>query len=164
MRLSRTQVSQEFNRIEAGRGARKRKPPAPVAVCLIGYRERVPRSWSDNLGAWPVRIAVTEKPLDKPRPDVVRRADFEQPVHEIVVLEHVYVPSKAHAARLKAHLDRALLGGSAKNYALRHGWRDIPPTTEPGILWPVILEAALADIRRREEFSVSVPTSRRAAR
>jgi hypothetical protein len=118
-----------------------------VAVCMIGYTERVPRRFGDNAGAWPVRIATTVKPKA-----VATRPDLESPLWEIKVLELVWCESDAHAKRLKARLDTLLLGTSQDCRELRHGWRDLP--AEPAVVWPVILEEALADIRRREQIVV----------
>lgn len=106
-----------------------------VAVCLIGYEGRVPRYMGDNLGAWPVRIATSTKPRD-----VTKKPDLESPIHKVVVLDYAYCPTDKHAARLKKALDELLLGSSAENRKLRHGWRDVE---DPAVVWPIILAEAI---------------------
>lgn len=118
-----------------------------VAVCMIGYPERVPRRFGDNGGAWPVRISTTNKPAR-----VAARPDIESPLWEIKLLEFVWTPSDRHAKRLKEKLDTLLLGTTENMRGLRHGWRDLD--AEPEIVWPILLEQALRDIRRREEFEI----------
>lgn len=118
-----------------------------VAVCLIGFGERVPRRFGDNSGAHPVRVATTNKPAK-----VAVRPDLESPLWEIKLLEFVWTPSDMHAKRLKGKLDTLLLGTSTNERGLRHGWRDLD--TEPAIVWPILLAEALRDIRRREAFEI----------
>ena len=125
----------------------KEKELEHVAVCLIGYGGRVPKEFGDNRGAWPVRIATTNKPRD-----VAKRPDLESPLHQIMVLEMVWTESDAHARRLKAKLDTLLLGTSSDNRALRHGWRDLD--NDPAIVWPILLGEALEQIRQRERIEV----------
>jgi hypothetical protein len=118
-----------------------------VAVCLIGYAERVPRHFGDNQGVLPCRVAVTNNPKK-----VATRPDLESPLHEIKVLELVWCPSDRHAKRLKEKLDTLLLGTADNELGLRHGWRDLD--NEVAIVWPILLAEALRDIRRREEIDV----------
>lgn len=124
------------------------------AVCLIGYEKPVPRFFHDNRGAWPVRIVTSKKPRD-----AAKRADLEQPLHELVVLDFVQVETEVHARILKAALDELLLGTSEDNKALRHGWRDIEQ--DPAMVWPILLNDAIRkltetadDMRRATEFNV----------
>lgn len=109
------------------------------AVCLIGYETVVPRYMGDNLGVWPVRVAMSKKPRD-----AAKRPDIESPVHRITVLDFVMVETEAHARILKAKMDELLLGASHQDRALRHGWRDIE--ADPSIVWPVLLGQALEEL------------------
>lgn len=152
MRLRPDQVEAVRSRVIANRRSRAFQQHEAqlewVAVCMIGYSERVPRRIGDNYGAWPVRIATSNNPTK-----VAIRPDLESPIWEIRVLEMVWCPSDAHAKRLKTKLDTLLLGSTTDNRGLRHGWRDLP--AEPEIVWPVLLGEALSDIRRRErEFNI----------
>lgn len=124
------------------------------AVCLIGYEAPVPRYFGDNRGAWPVRVTTSKKPRD-----AAKRADLEQPLHDLVVLDFVQVETEEHARILKATLDELLLGSSNDNKALRHGWRDIEQ--DPALVWPVLLKEAIEkltsaadDMRRATQFEV----------
>lgn len=110
-----------------------------VAVCLIGYAEPVPYRLGSNDVRQPVRVVVTRDPAS-----AAKRPDAEQPLHELVVLDYVWTDSDAHARRLKAALDAALIGEDPDLTKLRHAWRDCP---EPGIAWSVLLGEALRSIR-----------------
>jgi hypothetical protein len=112
-----------------------------VAVCLVGYEQPVPRHFGDNQGAWPVRVATTSKPQE-----IVRKADSENPLHGVRILEIVWTASLAHAKRLKAELDKLLLGSGQEDRALRHGWRDCE--ADPAVAWAILLEDALRVLRR----------------
>jgi hypothetical protein len=106
-----------------------------VAVCLIGYTERVPRYMGDNRGAWPVRVATSTNP-----DDLARKPDQENPLHKVIVHEFVWVESDAHARRLKARMEALLLGSGE---ALRFSWRDCD---DPLALWPILLRQALEEL------------------
>ena len=118
-----------------------------VAVCLVGYEGRVPRHFGDNEGCWPVRVATSSKPKE-----ISKRMDLESPIHKVTVHDFVWTASDAHAKRLKAALDKLLLGASQESRALRHGWRDAE--AEPAVLWPILLEDALNGLRQEGAFSV----------
>lgn len=128
-----------------------RKKASHVAVCLIGFGERVPRYMGDNMGAWPVRVSTTSRPRD-----VAKKPDLESPLHKIVVLEMVWTPSDQHAKRLKAKLDELLLGSSSDS-RLRHGWRHVD---DPAVIWPILLGQAVESIRERDAFDLVTESER----
>jgi len=115
-----------------------------VAVCLIGYAGPVPIRIGDNTTPWPVRIVVTREPET-----VTRRSDLEHPLHELTTLAWVWTESEAHARRLKAAIDEALLGADPIMVGLRHSWRDI--VDEPLVKWGLLLDQALRALRHRGE-------------
>ena len=116
-----------------------RRRDVRVAVFLVGYKEKVPRYFGDNEGAWPVRVASSQE-IDKS----LSRMDFEQPIHSLTVLGFVWCPTDIHAKRLKETLDEILLGRRPDDNRLRHGWRHL---IEPQIVWPIILNDALMTLR-----------------
>ncbi len=128
-----------------------------VAVGLVGYLNRVPRSFNDNYGAWPVRVATTKTPAD-----IHKRTDLESPIHSIVLLHYVWTESDAHARRLKDILDGLLLGRGR----LRHGWRDVSDCMDLDGLaraWTELLREAVFDIMLRgEDFEVFDESERQA--
>lgn len=91
------------------------------AVCLIGLAKPRPAFFGDNRGVLPVRVATAARELE-----AADRADLESPVEEVVVLEHILVPSATHAKRLQKALDEVLTGQAEErmNSPLRHRWRD----------------------------------------
>lgn len=117
-------------------------------VALIGYPYAVPAPYPSNAMQWPVRVSAT-RDLNP----YVHRQDLEQPQHPLVEHGYVWVESEAHAKRLKTRLDGFLLGSKEgdEGAALRHGWRDLP---DPKRAWPILLKAALIDIRKRERFEI----------
>ena len=131
---AKTVKARAFAKAEAGL--------AHWAVCLIGYAGPVPRPHPSNQMCWPVRFAMTKDPKE-----ITKKTDLEQPLYPVVVLEYVWTHSDAHAKRLKAKLDEYLLGRD-ENAALRHGWRDLD---DPLRCWPVLIECALAELRRGRE-------------
>jgi len=136
-----------------------------VAVCLVGYSERVPTKFGQELkdGAWPVRVATTTKPRT-----ITKNDDLGQPLFGLQVLQMVWTASDAHAKRLKAALDAQLLGedrlpsGYTHNGGppietdnprrLRHNWRSLEH--EPDLAWPFLLMESLREIRKYEHFEV----------
>jgi hypothetical protein len=116
-----------------------------VAVCMIGYSERVPRYMGDNLGVWPIRFATTKKPRE-----IWKKTDLEQPLHKVSVLEMVWTESDRHAKRLKDALDLLLLG-SSEDAQLRHGWRNVD---NPETAWIELLNQALILVNGRETVNV----------
>jgi hypothetical protein len=117
-------------------------------IALIGYEKSVPAPYPSNGLQWPVRVIAT-----RDLKGYLHRQDLEQPQYELAVHGQVWVESEAHAKRLKTRLDGFLLGSREgdEGSALRHGWRDIP---DPKRVWPLLLKAALIDIRRRERLDV----------
>lgn len=103
------------------RQTHKRRRNPQYAVCLIGYSEIVPRRLGDNRGGYPVAIVTTKKPRD-----AYKNYDRGQAYHFIKVLEWCNVETEEHAKRLKAALDRALVGRAAEqqNDPTRSLWRD----------------------------------------
>lgn len=93
-------------------------------------------------------MAMTKDPKE-----ITKKTDLEQPLHKVIVLEYVWTFSEAHAKRLKLKLDGFLLGSQdgEDGAALRHGWRDLD---DPKRAWPVLLQCALEEIRKRERFDV----------
>lgn len=148
MRLPKSQISQEFARInQQGRAFKAAEAKLEhVAVCLIGYEGRAPRHFGDNAGVWPIRVATTTKPRD-----IAKRADLENPIHKVRVHDLVWTQSEAHAKRLKAQLDKLLLGVGEESAALRHNWRDCD---DPAVVWAILLEEALRELRKKERIEV----------
>lgn len=114
-----------------------------VAVCLVGYEGPAPVRIGSNATQWPVYIATGSDVST-----VAYQADLRSPQHKVVVLEHVWTVSDAHARRLKAALDMALLGADAEMVRLRHAWRDLP---EPKMAWGELLQDAVHVIEHRGE-------------
>lgn len=114
-----------------------------VAVCLIGYERPVPVEIGSNATRWPVKVTTSRDPAY-----AAKRPDLEQPLHNLVCLEHVWTASDAHARRLKAALDAMLLGKDADMTSLRHSWRDC---SDPAVAWCVLLADALRSLRERGE-------------
>ncbi len=121
------------------------------AVCLVGFADgAVPRFMGDNLGAFPVRVVVCKK-----EHTAAQKYDLGQPLHRVVVLEHVVVPSEEHGRRLKAALE-AVLHGEARaqqNDSLRHHWCDVRGCFEGDfgleMWWGIILDSALRLVESR---------------
>lgn len=149
MKLSKSQISSELSRLnQQGRAFKASEAKlSHVAVCLIGYEGRVARHAGDNYGVWPIRVATTTKPKD-----IAKRADLENPVHKVRVHDLVWTESEAHAKRLKAQLDKLLLGVGEESAALRHNWRDCD--SEPCVVWVILLEEALREMRKKERVEV----------
>lgn len=105
----------------------RRKTPV-YAVCLIGFTDLVPRSFSDQRGGYPVAIVTTKRPREAPK-----KYDYGQPYHRLTILEYTRVETEVHAKRLKAALDVALLGHAAKqnNDPARGLWRDVRGCFDP---------------------------------
>lgn len=119
-----------------------------VAVCLKGYKERVPVAIGSNATAWPIQIIVTKDPVSYPK-----KPDLEQPIHEVGILRYVWTESDRHAKRLKERLEALLFGEEERceNYELRHAWINID---DPYVAWEMLLADALAEIRKKERFVV----------
>lgn len=118
-----------------------------VAVCLVGYKSRVPRYFGDNMGVQPVHVVTSRDPKN-----AHKREDLAQPLHELVTLRYVYTISEAHAARLKAEIDRLLLGDDGAR--LRKSWRHFEIEFGPEVdntAWEIILECAERAILDRGE-------------
>lgn len=156
MRLRQDHTAAERRRVlsRSMRAAEKRSDI--TWVCLIGWEGPRPRYFGDNSGAWPVRIVTTKKDRT-----AAKEADLETPHVGVVVLEKVAVPTAEHAKRLKAALDKALLGevDAKGNEAMRHAWRDLMGCWETGddraIWWGVILEDALRTVKKQaREFEI----------
>jgi hypothetical protein len=111
-----------------------------TAVCLIGTEQPVPERFGSNSGRWPVRIAISKEPKK-----LVGQIDREQPLHGMVLLEHVWVETEAHGTRLKAALD-GMLAGRSDDSRLRKSWKDLGEDSHPRDVWPILLGDALADI------------------
>lgn len=156
MRLRQDHTAAERRRVlsRSMRAAEKRSDI--TWVCLIGWEGPRPRYFGDNAGCWPVRIVTTKKDRT-----AAKEADLETPHVGVVVLEKVAVPTAEHAKRLKAALDKALLGevDAKGNEAMRHAWRDLMGCWETGddraIWWGVILEDALRTVKKQaREFEI----------
>lgn len=106
-----------------------------VSVCLVGYEQPLPRSFSDNKGARPCTVAMTS---DRPR--LLQQDKFRHWHGSPSVLAEVRVIDSRHGAELRATLMERLLGSSD---ALDHGWRDID---EPDIVWPILLADAMREL------------------
>ena len=118
-----------------------------IAVCLVGYKTRVPRYFGDNMGVQPVHIVVSGDPRN-----AHKREDLAQPLHELVTLRYVYTTSEAHAARLKVEIDRLLLGDDSAR--LRKSWRHFDVEFGPNAdntAWEIILDCACRKIQSRGE-------------
>jgi hypothetical protein len=111
-----------------------------AAVCLIGCEGPVPDKIGSNATRWPVRIVASKDPAT-----AAKRPDIEQPIHAIVCLEHVWTASETHARRLKAEMDKGLLGDDPSITRLRHSWRDV---SEPSVAWEVLLVQAQSALGR----------------
>ena len=116
-----------------------------VAVVLVGYAEMAPRGFGDNQGERPVRVHTTRDPVA-----LVADLAREHPRHRLVLLEHVWCDSEAHAKRLRAALDQQLLGDEDA-HRLAYAWRDMP---EPDLAWPIMLADALRSVRSTERIKV----------
>lgn len=156
MRLRQDHTAAERRRVlsRSMRAAEKRSDI--TWVCLIGWEGPRPRYFGDNSGVWPVRIVTTKKDRT-----AAKEADLETPHVGVVVLEKVAVPTAEHAKRLKAALDKALLGEveANGNETLRHSWKDLVGCWETGddraIWWGVILEDALRTVKKQaREFEI----------
>lgn len=128
------------------------------AVCLIGWDGPRPRTFGDNRGIWPVKIAVSKKEVT-----AAARTDLESPHVGVIVLEYVLVPSEAHAKRLKEKLDEVLLGEQEgqQNDSLRHKWRDVIGLFDDGddhqraMWWGIVVEEARRLLRHgATEFTI----------
>jgi hypothetical protein len=147
-----TQIAEALDRIKASRAFRDKEDELDfVAVCLIGYQSPVPIRLGSNATKWPVRVVVSRDPEQ-----AAKRADLEQPLHELVTLEFVWTRSDADARRLKAALDEALIGDDPAMIKLRHSWRDC---AEPSVAWGIFLSEAMSKIRSRGE-NVEIFTER----
>ena len=109
-----------------------------VAVCMVCYRERVPRSFGDNEGVWPVKFVVT-----KDHREAHKIAAYESPVHKVDTRHYVLVQGKLSGRHLKTKLDELLLGQSEVS-KLRHAWRDV---VDPDMVWDILLGEALRVLR-----------------
>src|SRR5262245_46554265 len=96
------------------------------AVCLIGYVGRVPRTFGDNEGMWPVRFVLTRTPRTAAGAD-----DRASPYHRVTVHEFAYVAGRERGRALIRQLDSLLLG-TGRQSKLRRSWRDVD---DPAVLW-----------------------------
>lgn len=106
-----------------------------AAVGMIGYKHRVPRSFGDNEGVWPVKIIA-----GRDCGEILRKANAEQPLHECEIVEYVWCRSHAHATLLKATLDDMLLGTDPAA-RLRMAWRNCD---QPAASWHILVQEAIA--------------------
>lgn len=163
MRPKASAVRREIAKVTRSKAFRAAEKKAGyVSVCLIGWDGPRPRYFGDNSGCWPVRVVMTKREKTAAKSD-----DLSSPHVGVVVLEWVAVPSDAHAKRLKAALDEALMGEVAAhgNAALRHSWRDVAGAWEGeqdrAIWWGVLLEDALRRVRKlAREFDVMTGVER----
>lgn len=109
----------------------------------------MPAFFGDNRGVWPCRITTTAKERTAAKDD-----DLSSPLAKVVVLESVNVETQEHAKRLKAAIDKMLLGEIREqgNDPLRHSWRDCQGCWHDehtrGMWWGIILDAALREVKR----------------
>lgn len=116
-----------------------------VAVCLVGWDRSRPGDWGDNEGILPVKIVIR-----KAESEAAKEMDQESPHADVDVLEHVLVPSMAHATRLKEALNEVLLGQQEanSNRGLRRNFRNVVGCWAEGddvgrsMWWAVIIEEA----------------------
>lgn len=106
-----------------------------VSVCLVGYDQPLPRSFSDNKGARPCTVAMTS---DRQR--LLQQDKFRHWHGSPSVLAEVRVIDSRHGAELRSVLMERLVGTSD---ALEHGWRDVE---EPDIVWPILLADAMREL------------------
>lgn len=105
---------------------------------MIGYTERVPRSFGDNEGVWPIRFVLTREPRKAAGQD-----DRASPWHRVTVHEFAYVVGHGRGKALIQALDSLLLGVGRQN-RLRRSWRDVD---DPAVVWAVLLPEALETLR-----------------
>lgn len=169
MRLPPKDIAKQRERIaDFERRSRSYKSDASAAehrmVALVGWEGPRPRDWGDNIGAWPVTIKY-----GKSARQIMEGIDAATPHVRVLILEHVWVQTEAHARRLKAALDNRLLGEQeAQEHApLRYSWRDVngvfQDETQRAMWWSIILAGAVEDCRRGGEIieTVSPPNSKR---
>lgn len=136
-----------------------------VAVCLIGPSEIMARRLGDNRGARPVRIITTAKS----QRTAVKDIDLAHPYAKFVVLEHVMVETRDRAERLKAALDKLLIGQqeTQDNDQPRHHFRDVIgcfETDDERALWwaELLLAAQPIVLRAATQFEVYSPQAAKA--
>ncbi len=111
-------------------------------VTVLATARPLPRDFNDNRGALPVWVEVN---ADWRQSGAA--FDLQQPLARAVRLVVVGVPTRTHAARLKAELDTALCGRERAGEAteLRHRFRNAidlgPPETW---LWTLLQDALVA--------------------
>ena len=118
-----------------------------VAVCIVGYKDRVPRYSGDNELGRAVRAHTTRNPVG-----ITAELQPEQPYHELACFGWVWCETERHAKRLKAELDVSLLGDGNEN-RLRYAWRELDHD-EPAWAWHELLCDALRRINETEDFEV----------
>lgn len=118
-----------------------------VAVCLIGPSAPV-RFQTGNGFHWPISLRTATDPARAPARTVSEHWEGSKAQPFVVLLEHVWTVSDAHAARLKGALYGRLLGTDPDMRQLNGGWIDLPEWRDQ---WGALLEDALADLREGGE-------------
>jgi hypothetical protein len=88
-----------------------------VAVVVVGWSERRPLYFGDNMGAWPVTVGVTKDPK-------AYVASLDRHPLEVVPHAYVWTTGKGWADRLKAALEAAIAASGGR---LPNGWFDLEP-------------------------------------
>jgi len=155
MRLDRRYADSQRRTITAGIARRKQAIKQVTAVCLVGPEGPVPRFNGDNRGGMPVRVVINgDRKLDASK--AVRAYANTQFYHRAIVLEHILVPSRQEATKLKSALDICLRGEQRDlgNDAMPpiNQWRDVmgcwdDPDTR-AVWWGLMLDAAQRDVTR----------------
>ncbi len=114
-----------------------------VAVCLIGPSRPV-RFQTGNADHWPVALRTATEPSRAPQRTMSEHWEGSKAEPFVVLLEHVWTKSEAHASRLKAALYACLLGNDHELRQLNGGWIDMMEWKDA---WGDLLAAAVADLR-----------------
>lgn len=122
-----------------------------VAVAMIGFDRPLWESPGDNRGIWPCFFTCTEKPVDAAR-QARRYNPHQNRSSNIVLHAYTWTASRFHAERLKDRLEALAHGDAVEDRELEGMWFDC--SAGPELVWGIYLQAALSDIREREQFEV----------
>ena len=134
-------VEAEFKRSRGYRDAERAL--GFVAVCLIGPSAPV-RFQTGNARHWPVSFRTATEPSRAPQRTMSEHWEGNKATPFVVLLEHVWTRSEAHAARLKSALYARLLGNDHEIRQLNGGWIDLMEWRD---VWGELLVESMADLR-----------------